>query len=151
MSSDDLRADLEARTQRSRFDELAPFRETCLLEITDPGANGILRRFGRLIAVMASEMERFWPVRKERMPRPQLRAAARDIRFLESFLAVQGLMHLTEPELTSGQIHASQVAAAEAVKLGEIAVRLEEVVSSPPMRDRCPPSRRDRIRPAGLD
>lgn len=123
-----LRADLEALTERTRFDELAPFRETYLLGCTDRGTNRVLRQFGRFLAIAASELERFWPVRKEKMPRPELRAAARDLRFLESYLALQGLLHLTEPELTAGQVAASKVAVEEAVKLGEIAARLEEAV-----------------------
>lgn len=126
--ADELRADLEARADRSRFDELSPFRETYLLELTDYRANRILRQFGRFLAEMTSEMDRFWPARSEKMPRPELRAAARDVRFLESYLAVQGLMYLTEPELTPVQIRASQVAAEEALKLGEIATRLERIV-----------------------
>lgn len=135
-SADELRADLEARVGRSRFDELAPFRETYLLELTERGANRVLRRFGWLLAVMSSEMDRFWPVRREKMPGPELRAAAQDVRFLESYLAVQGLMHLTEPGLTPSQVLASQAAAEEALKLGEIATRLEQMVQRKKERGR---------------
>lgn len=100
------------------------FRETFLLNVTDPKFNAALRVFGATLYDMTLDYGGQWPRHAEGETRAQLRAALGDLRHLQGFLTslARGPQDV---QLTSAEIHLCVVAGREVEKLTAIADRLE--------------------------
>ena len=77
---------LTPRLTRETFDTAAGFRETLLMLFTAPGDSAALRQVGNLLQLVGNECRQYWPDDTEKYPRPQLRAALADLRYLEGYL-----------------------------------------------------------------
>ncbi|HVR98300.1 MAG TPA: hypothetical protein VMW27_16925 [Thermoanaerobaculia bacterium] len=69
------------------FEEETVFRETFLFFISDPEANDVLRRLGRLLFALILEFWGYWPNHPEGLIRTQLRAVSADMRHTQGYLA----------------------------------------------------------------
>jgi hypothetical protein len=103
------------------------FRETLLLNYTDPEANDTLRRFGGLLFNQSLERVDLWPQRPESATRSELLAALADLRFLEGYLGSVGQEHMVS-SLSSDDAALSQFAARQAQKLSQIADEIEQAL-----------------------
>jgi hypothetical protein len=77
---------LTPRLTRETFGTAAGFRETLLVLFAAPGDSAALRRVGNLLHLVGNECRHYWPDDTEEYPRPQLRAALADLRYLEGYL-----------------------------------------------------------------
>jgi len=107
------------------WEEHEGFRETLLLNFTEPKANATLRDLGALLFDLALECASSWPDRPEGTTRAELRAAVADLRHLEGFLASVGEEHVLS-SLDFENSALSQFAARQAREVGRIADRIEK-------------------------
>ena len=103
------------------------FRETLLLHFTRPGDADAMRHFGAMLYDSALLSASSWPDWPESTTRTELRAAAADLRHLESFLTTVGQEYKVM-SLSSEDARLSRFAAREAGKIARIAQRIEEVL-----------------------
>ncbi|HYU34676.1 MAG TPA: hypothetical protein VEW48_21195 [Thermoanaerobaculia bacterium] len=74
----------------SRWEDFEGFRETFLLNFTDPEYNTALRTLGRVLYHLILESAHVMPVLPGGWVRGNLRAALADLRFVHGFLAFVG-------------------------------------------------------------
>jgi hypothetical protein len=74
----------------ARWEDFEGFRETFLLNFTDPSQNATLRSLSRMLYHLILETAHLMPVPEEGWLRLHLRAAVADLRFLQGFLAFLG-------------------------------------------------------------
>ena len=113
------------RIDPAEWEDHEGFRETLLLNYTDPEANDTLRRFGSLLFSQALERVDLWPVRPESSTCSELLAVVADLRFLEGYLGGVGQEHVIS-SLSSEDTALSQFAATQALKVRRIADQIEE-------------------------
>lgn len=113
------------RIDPAEWEEHEGFRETLLLQVTEPKANRALRGFGAALFNMAVECASSWPHRPEVETRAELRAALADLRHLEGFLTALGQEHIVS-SLEDEDATLSRFAARQAIAVGRIADRIEE-------------------------
>jgi hypothetical protein len=73
-----------------RWEDFEGFRETFLLNFSDPRDNAALRSLGRVLYHLILEAAHVMPGPPEGWIRTHLRAAVADLRFLQGFLAFVG-------------------------------------------------------------
>jgi len=74
----------------AHWEDFEGFRETFLLNFTDPEHNAALRSLSRMLYHLILETAHLMPVPPEGWIRVHLRAAVADLRFLQGFLAFLG-------------------------------------------------------------
>jgi hypothetical protein len=74
----------------TRWEDFEGFRETFLLNFSDPRDNTALRTLGRVLYHLILEAAHVMPGPPEGWVRAHLRAAVADLRFLQGFLAFVG-------------------------------------------------------------
>jgi len=74
----------------SHWEDFEGFRETFLLNFTDPESNAALRSLGRVLYHLILESAHVMPALPEGWVHGNLRAALADLRFVQGFLAFVG-------------------------------------------------------------
>lgn len=113
------------RRDPALWEEHEGFRETLLLQFSDPQANAVLRGAGQLLFNLALECAHLFPDHAEGSTRSEVRAALADLRHLEGFLSSVGKEHILS-NLSADDAELSEFAASQAVALGRIADQIEE-------------------------
>jgi hypothetical protein len=103
---------------------LCVFRETFLVWLTPPGAAEAFRYIGNLFFDLMLSADD-WPTWTDSPVRAELQGAARDLRFLEGFLATAGTQH-GAPDLALADAVLSRLAAKLAPEVGRLAARIEK-------------------------
>jgi hypothetical protein len=105
-----------------QWGDFSVFRETFLLEFSDPQQNTVARRFGQLLSDLT--LEGGVRPRHKNWPEPALRAAVADLRQLQGFLAFEGdPTDVDESEMTPGQLGLRRLS-------GRISQRLAKLVDA---------------------
>jgi len=115
----------------SRWEDFEGFRETFLLNFTDPQDNAAFRNLGRTLYNLVLEAAHVMPVHPEGWIRIHVRAAVADLRFLQGFLAFLA-EERGEVELPAGEAELCQTAGEKALSLGEIADAIEAQLALTP-------------------
>ena len=106
------------------WEALCVFRETFLVWLTPPGAADAFRYIGNLFFDLMLSAED-WPTWTESPVRAELQGAARDLRFLEGFLATVGTQAKAS-ELSRADAALSRLAARLAPGVGHLALQIEQ-------------------------
>lgn len=110
----------------AKFEDFPAYREIFLLYVTDPTANAALRGQGTLTYDLVLDFWGKWPDHPEGLLRASLRAAVADMRCIQGFL-----LELEEGGYSNAhEDHLAAVGAEIAVKVGELADRLEAELGS---------------------
>jgi len=109
------------------WESLCVFRETFLVWLTPPGAADALRFVGNLFFDLMLNADD-WPAPEESPVRGELQGAARDLRFLASYLATIGQADASS--LTPEDARLSRMAEPISREVGELAARIERDLSS---------------------
>jgi hypothetical protein len=105
------------------WEALCVFRETFLVWLTPPGAADAFRYIGNLFFDLMLSAED-WPTWTESPVMAELQGAARDLRFLEGFLATVGAQKASELSRTDAAL--SRLAARLAPEVGRLALQIEQ-------------------------
>ena len=108
----------------TRWEDFEGFRETFLLNFSDPRDNTALRALGRVLYHLVLEAAHVMPGPPEGWVRAHLRAAVADLRFLQGFLAFIGDEHQTT-EMAADEEDLCRAVAQKALSLGKIADGIE--------------------------
>jgi len=108
----------------SRWEDFEGFRETFLLNFSDPRDNAALRALGRVLYHLILEAAHVMPGPPEGWVRAHLRAAVADLRFLQGFLAFVG-EERQGADLPAGEEELCRSVARKARSLGKIADVIE--------------------------
>lgn len=108
----------------ARWEDFEGFRETFLLNFSDPRDNAALRALGRVLYHLILEAAHVMPGPPEGWIRAHLRAAVADLRFLQGFLAFVG-EERPDTGLPAGDEELCRTVARKARALGEIADVIE--------------------------
>lgn len=107
-----------------RWEDFEGFRETFLLNFSDPRDNETLRALGRTLYHLILEAAHVMPAPPEGWVRAHLRAAVADLRFLQGFLAFVG-EEREHAGLEEGEEELCRTVARNARSLGKIADTIE--------------------------
>jgi hypothetical protein len=108
----------------TRWEDFEGFRETFLLNFSDPRDNAALRTLGRVLYHLILEAAHVMPAPPEGWVRTHLRAAVADLRFLQGFLAFVG-EEREHVDLPDGEGDLCRTVARNARSLGKIADVIE--------------------------
>ena len=103
-----------------RWEDFEGFRETFLLNFSDPKDNAALRSLGRVLYHLVLEAAHVMPGPPEGWIRTHLRAAVADLRFLQGFLAFLG-EESRNTDLAAAEADLCRTVAQKARSLGKIA------------------------------
>src|SRR4051812_8602245 len=115
------------RIDPALWEESEGFRETLLLQYTDPEANETLRRLGKLVFSVSLECAPSWPHHPEGETRAELAAALADLRHLQGFLSTVGREHEIS-SLSDADDALSLLAGRQAGELARIADEIEHAL-----------------------
>jgi hypothetical protein len=104
------------------WEMLCVFRETFLVWLTPPGAADALRYVGNLFFDLMLKADD-WPASEESPVRGELQGAARDLRFLQGYVATIGQADASS--LTPADARLSRMAEPISRDVGELAARIE--------------------------
>jgi len=108
----------------ARWEDFEGFRETFLLNFSDPRDNAALRALGRVLYHLILEAAHVMPGPPEGWVRTHLRAAVADLRFLQGFLSFVG-EERQNTDLPADEEDLCRVVAGKARSLGRIADGIE--------------------------
>ncbi len=108
----------------ARWESFEGFRETFLLNFSDPRDNAALRSLGRVLYHLILEAAHVMPGPPEGWIRAHLRAAVADLRFLQGFLAFVGDEQQNN-DMAAGEEDLCRTVVRNAHSLGEIADVIE--------------------------
>jgi hypothetical protein len=117
----------------ARWEDFEGFRETFLLNFSDPRDNATLRALGRLLYHLILEAAHVMPAPPEGWVRTHLRAAVADLRFLQGFLAFVG-EERDDAGMPEGEEDLCRAVARNARSLGRIADVIEARLGGGGMR-----------------
>ncbi len=115
----------------SRWEDFEGFRETFLLNFSDPRDNAVLRALGRTLYHLILEAAHVMPGPREGWVRAHLRAGVADLRFLQGFLAFIG-EERESVDLPAGEEDLCRLVARNARALGRIADGIEARLAPTP-------------------
>ena len=115
------------------WNESYGFRETFLLNFTQPGHATVLTMLSGMLHVYALELARHWPDQGEPPTRWRTRGAAADLKWLAGHLEAVG-RERQESELAPKEQAISELAGKVAGEVARLAETLEEAVGKPPGR-----------------
>jgi len=104
------------------WESLCVFRETFLVWLTPPGAADALRYVGNLFFDLMLNADD-WPASEESPVRGELQGAARDLRFLQGYLATIGQADASGLDAVDARL--SRLAEPISRAVGELAERIE--------------------------
>jgi hypothetical protein len=107
------------------WEDFEGFRETFLLNFSDPRDNAALRAVGRVLYHLVLEAAHVMPGLPEGWVRAHIRAAVADLRFLQGFLSFVGDEQQISSDLAAGEEDLCRTVARKARSLGRIADAIE--------------------------
>ena len=115
----------------ARWEDFEGFRETFLLNFSDPRDNAALRALGRMLYHLILEAAHVMPGPREGWVRAHLRAGVADLRFLQGFLTFIG-EERESVDLPAGEEDLCRAVARNARALGRIADGIEARMAPTP-------------------
>jgi hypothetical protein len=126
-----LQSYIEEVTNPTRWEELAPFRETFLRYVAPLEPQRILRHLGRLFYQIVLEELPSGILPATPFPRTELQALVADFRYGESFLASVARALLESDAPSKANLELARLLAQECLLIQDLARRLEQAGDRP--------------------